>query len=61
MSACAEEYARHSLAVNLSMTDGHVETVGIAKLKTTGSNGQPYVKSDYYWFPGVNMPGGELR
>ena len=61
MNAYAEKYARHSLAVNLSMTDGHVETVGIAKLKTTDSNGQPYIKSDYYWFPGVQMPGGDLR
>ena len=60
MATYPEDYARHSLAVNLSFTDGHVEAAPISKLKTM-NNGQYYIKTDYYWYPGVNMPGGDLR
>ncbi|MGN0866312.1 MAG: hypothetical protein ACI4SG_01360, partial [Oligosphaeraceae bacterium] len=57
-----EGYARHSLQANLSFTDGHVEPVSISKMKNNNPDyGRNYICTDYYWYPGVDMPGGEMR
>ena len=62
MKLNADGYARHSLQTNMSFTDGHVEAVSISKLKTNnGDYGRNYICTDYYWYPGVDMPGGEKR
>ena len=62
MKLYADDYARHSLAANLSFTDGHVESASVSKMKTNnGDLGRNYIYTDYYWYPGVDMPGGEKR
>ena len=49
---------RHSNMINLSMTDGHVESAGIQK--AVGLKDGNYVMVwDYYWFPNANYEGGE--
>ncbi len=56
------EFFRHSLAVNLSMTDGHVESTPYgASRKQNGDLKDFYTCTNYYWYPGVDMPGGEKR
>ena len=57
-------YFRHSNMMNMSFTDGHVETVPLSKLKKVNpvAPGGYYFASDYYWLPGVeNQPGGDTR
>ena len=56
-------YFRHGLNANLSFTDGHVEAVNYDKSqKRNHDNGDEfYLCTDYYWYPGINMPGGEKR
>ena len=57
-------YFRHGLNMNMSMTDGHVESAPLAKAKTRNSSVSPsdfFLCTDYYWYPDVNMPGGEIR
>lgn len=59
-----QPYFRHGLQMNLSFTDGHVETVQYSKMKQThdvGGNSVTYLESDYYWYPNVNIPGGDMR
>ena len=56
-------YFRHSQQLNMSFTDGHVEA--IAEQKAINRNADIgncfYLMTDYYWFPNVAGPGGELR
>ena len=54
-------YFRHSRAMNISFTDGHVEAVSIEKSKSTDSSGNYYIVSDYYWYPNCNIKGGDDR
>ena len=56
-------YFRHGRQINLSFTDGHVEAVGYDKSQKRNSSvgNEFYFCTDYYWYPGVNMPGGEMR
>ena len=54
------EYFRHGRAMNMSFTDGHVESVPLDKaLKDNPDAGQRYIVTDYYWFPGVDVWGGD--
>lgn len=53
-------FFRHSDNINLSFTDGHAEAVNISKAKNTNHDiGASYIVSDYYWYPNVNVIGGE--
>lgn len=56
-------YFRHGMNNNLSMSDGHVESVsyGKAKIYNGKYSNATYVVTDYYWYPGFNGPGGEDR
>ncbi|MCQ2403167.1 MAG: type II secretion system GspH family protein [Lentisphaeria bacterium] len=56
-------YFRHSNMMNACFSDGHAETIGIGKAKTTSSTYSGYytLTTDYCWYPGVDMPGGEKR
>ena len=57
-------YFRHGDMMNMSFTDGHVETVARSKCKSVNpvAPGGYYFSSDYYWLPGVqNQPGGDTR
>ncbi|MGN0866652.1 MAG: DUF1559 domain-containing protein [Oligosphaeraceae bacterium] len=54
-------YFRHSNAMNISFTDGHVETAGVEKSKATDSSGNYYIVSDYYWYPNCDIKGGDDR
>ncbi len=57
-----EDYFRHSKMLNLSFTDGHVETMGYDKsIRRNYDLSEFYACTDYYWYPGVDMPGGEKR
>ena len=54
------EYFRHGRAMNMSFTDGHVESVPLDKaLKDNPAAGQRYIVTDYYWYPGVDVWGGD--
>ncbi len=54
------EYFRHGRAMNMSFTDGHVESVPLDKaLKDNPDAGQRYIVTDYYWYPGVDVWGGD--
>ena len=56
------DWFRHSMAINLSFSDGHVESAPYAKAKAyNGDLKDYYLCTDYYWYPGVNMPGGDLK
>ncbi|MCQ2402504.1 MAG: DUF1559 domain-containing protein [Lentisphaeria bacterium] len=59
--ANALRYFRHGNQMNMSMSDGHVETVSLSKGKVKNSNGDYALEADYYWFPGVNIAGGDKR
>ena len=61
ISENADIYFRHSNQMNAGFTDGHVEAIDKSKAKNNGPKGVPYLVSDYYWFPNVNIPGGEER
>ena len=54
-------YFRHSNAMNISFTDGHVETAGIEKIKSQSNKGVYYIVSDYYWYPNCDILGGDDR
>ena len=56
-----ELYFRHSRAMNISFTDGHVETAAVEKAKQTSDKGVRYIVSDYYWYPNCNIAGGDNR
>ena len=57
-----EVYFRHSRALNMSFTDGHVEAAPLDKaLKDAPGTGQRYIVTDYYWFPNVDVWGGDKR
>ena len=58
---CREDYYRHSRAFNMSFTDGHVEATPIDKALRKAENGKIYLINDYYWYPGVNIAGGDDR
>ena len=46
--------------MNMSFTDGHVESVPLDKaLKDNPDAGQRYIVTDYYWYPGVDVWGGD--
>ncbi len=56
------DYFRHSKMLNLSFTDGHVEAMPWAKTQAWNATiGEEYSCTDYYWYPGVDIPGGEKR
>ena len=56
------EYFRHGRAMNMSFTDGHVESVPLDKaLKDAPGTDQRYIVTDYYWFPNVDVWGGDKR
>ncbi|MGN0893355.1 MAG: DUF1559 domain-containing protein [Oligosphaeraceae bacterium] len=57
----ADSLFRHSLQMNASFTDGHVEAIPVSKVKSKGSNGKTHLVNDYYWYPNCNIPGGEDR
>ncbi len=61
ISSIGLPFYRHGMQMNLSMTDGHVESMNYDKCKKQNSAGQYYCLVDYYWYPGVQMPGGELN
>lgn len=53
-------YFRHGLQTNFSFTDGHVEASPYSKAKAWNSTLKDYYTcTDYYWYPGVKMAGGE--
>ncbi len=55
-------YFRHSRMLNLSFTDGHVETMNYDKsIKRNYELNEFHACTDYYWYPDVDMPGGEKR
>ncbi|MGN0866628.1 MAG: DUF1559 domain-containing protein [Oligosphaeraceae bacterium] len=54
-------YFRHSEQMNAGFTDGHVEAIAKSKAKNNSDKGVPYLVSDYYWYPTVNIAGGENR
>ncbi len=56
-------YFRHSQQMNVSMSDGHVEAIPVSKAKTknTKYTDTTFLTSDYYWYPGIDIPGGEKR
>ena len=57
-----EVYFRHSRALNMSFTDGHVEAAPLDKaLKDAPGTDQRYIVTDYYWFPNVDVWGGDKR
>ncbi len=59
----AANYFRHSNMMNACFSDGHAETISMAKAKTTSTKYSGYynLTTDYYWYPGQDMPGGEQR
>ena len=63
-SICEDKdvYFRHSNQLNLSFSDGHVESVDIQKAKNTNSTySRYYLVTDYYWHPNCDIPGGDKR
>ena len=55
-------YFRHSTLLNASFTDGHVETISMQKAKTNDPTlGGLNIISNYYWYPGINIVGGDKR
>ncbi len=52
-------YFRHGRMMNLTFTDGHVETAAEEMAKTDPSTGRPYLVGQYYWFPGMDDIGGD--
>ena len=49
---------RHSLAMNFSFGDGHVEAVNMAKAAEDSINAGIF---DFLWFPGINERGGDAN
>ena len=55
-------YFRHSTQMNATFSDGHVEAIPVTKAMNKDTYGVPYLKADYYWFPGWNTRhGGDIR
>ena len=60
-------YFRHSLLNNVSLSDGHVESISYQKAMTKNGDYSGitsytcYAVTDYYWYPGFDGPGGEDR
>jgi len=53
-------YYRHSLMMNACFSDGHAETIPYAKTQLwDGDAGQWKLVVDYYWYPGVDVYGGD--
>ena len=51
---------RHGNQMNMSFSDGHVEAVAYQKAVTTDNvNGGTFITSDFYWYPGCNVIGGD--
>ncbi len=60
--ACKLGYFRHSRALNMSFTDGHVESSPIDKVERNNHDaGLPYFECDYYWYPNWPSWGGDKR
>ena len=49
---------RHSMNMNFSFGDGHVEAVNQAKAAPASINAPIF---DFYWFPGINERGGDAN
>ena len=54
-------YFRHDRALNMSFTDGHVEATPLDKATKNHESGKTYLVADYYWYPGVDVWGGDKR
>jgi prepilin-type N-terminal cleavage/methylation domain-containing protein/prepilin-type processing-associated H-X9-DG protein len=55
-------FFRHSGMINMSFSDGHVESCDYSKATITNSEkGKVYFITDYYWYPGCNVAGGDDR
>ena len=60
--ACKNGYFRHSRALNMSFTDGHVEASPIDKVERNNPDAAlPYFECDYYWYPNWPGWGGDKR
>ena len=61
-STVRDGYFRHSTQMNATFADGHVEAIPVTKAMNKDTYGVPYLKADYYWFPGWNpRHGGDIR
>ena len=59
---CKNGYFRHSRALNMSFTDGHVESSPIDKVERNNPDAAlPYFECDYYWYPNWPGWGGDKR
>lgn len=56
-----DDYFRHGRQLNVSMTDGHVETIHYAKTIDRTLVYLTAFRREYYWLPGYDGPGGEER
>ena len=61
ISSYKEVYFRHDRALNMSFTDGHVEATPLDKADKNHESGKTYLVADYYWYPGVDVWGGDKR
>ena len=61
ISSYKEVYFRHDRALNMSFTDGHVEAIPFDKAAKNHESGKTYLVADYYWYPGVDVWGGDKR
>ena len=61
ISSYKEVYFRHDRALNMSFTDGHVEATPLDKAAKNHDGGKTYLVADYYWYPGVDVWGGDKR
>ena len=61
ISSYKEVYFRHDRALNMSFTDGHVEATPLDKAAKNHESGKTYLVADYYWYPGVDVWGGDKR
>ncbi|MCQ2396825.1 MAG: prepilin-type N-terminal cleavage/methylation domain-containing protein [Lentisphaeria bacterium] len=52
------KFLRHSNYMNFSFGDGHVEAVGMNVVNRAG-NTEGSLHDKFYWYPGVNMIGGD--
>ncbi len=54
------ELCRHDMAFNVSLGDGHVEAIHYAQTTYCYNGKSGYAHRDnYYWYPGVDIYGGE--
>ena len=69
-------YFRHSMQMNMCFSDGHVETINLAKADTSrmvpsdqlpekgaldDEGAATFFRYDYYWYPGCDCYGGDNR